>query len=329
MKVFEVVQGSTSLDGLRRAERPLPEPGPGEVRVRIRAVALNYRDIAVVRGQYFGGPVARALIPMSDAAGEVDALGSGVTAFAPGDRVIPCFAQGTPPAALGSPLDGVLCEYAVFREDGLVRMPSALSFEQAATLPCAGVTAWNAVIEGKRLRPGQTVLVLGTGGVSIFALQLARLAGARVIVTSSSDEKLDRAKALGASDAINYRRTPSWEQRVLELTGGHGADHIVESVGAATLPQSFAAVAHEGEIALLGVLAPPANDLNPHALMPKHATLRGIFVGDRAALEALCRAIDVNRLEPVVDQVFEFEQAPAAYHALQSATHFGKLVIRM
>lgn len=329
MKVFEIVQGSTSLDGLRLAERPKPSAGPGQVLVRIRAVSLNYRDLAVVQGKYFGGAVPRNLIPLSDGAGEVEAVGDGVTAFAPGDRVVATFTQGSPPAALGSPLDGTLAEHVVFPESGLLKIPEHLSFEEAATLPCAGVTAWNALMEGKITRPGDTVLTLGTGGVSILALQIAKAAGARVIVTSSSDEKLARAKALGADATINYRRTPSWDQEVLALTSGRGADHIVEVGGAGTLPRSLHAVAQRGEIVLIGVLTPPSGDLNPHALMPKNATLRGVFVGDKPMFEALMRAIEVNRIHPVVDQVFDFESAPDAYRRLQSAQHFGKLVIRV
>lgn len=329
MKAFEIMQGSTSLDGLRLVERPKPAAGPGEVLVQIRAASLNYRDLAVAYGKYIGGPVARNVIPLSDGAGEVEAVGEGVTEFVPGDRVVATFTQGSPPAALGSPLDGTLAEYAVFPADGLLPIPAHLSFEEAATLPCAGVTAWNALMEGKITRPGDTVLTLGTGGVSILALQIAKAAGARVIITSSSDEKLERAKALGADATINYRRTSDWEREVLSLTGGRGADHIVEVGGAGTLPRSLQAVALRGEIVLIGVLTPPSGDLNPHALMPKNATLRGVFVGDKPMFDALNRAIDVNAIRPVVDEVFDFDSAPDAYRRLESAQHFGKLVIRI
>src|SRR5690606_32564352 len=296
---------------------------------RIRAASLNYRDLAVANGKYIGGPVARNVIPLSDGAGEVEAVGDGVTAFSPGDRVVATFTQGSPPAALGSPLDGTLTEYAVFPADGLLPIPAHLSFEEAATLPCAGVTAWNALMEGKITRPGDTVLTLGTGGVSILALQIAKAAGARVIITSSSDEKLERAKALGADATINYRRTPDWEKEVLALTGGRGADHVVEVGGAGTLPRSLQAVGQRGEIVLIGVLTPPSGDLNPHALMPKNATLRGVFVGDKPMFEALNRAIDVNAIQPVIDEVFDFDSAPDAYRRLESAQHFGQLVIRV
>jgi len=329
MKVFEIAQGSTSIDGLRRAERPMPSPGPGQVLVRMRAASLNFRDLAIVTGNYPGGPVTRDVIPLSDGAGEVEAVGDGVKRFVRGDRVVATFTQGSPPAALGSPLDGTLAEYAVFPEDGLLKFPGHLSFEEAATLPCAGVTAWNALMEGKVVRPGDTVLTLGTGGVSIFALQIAKLAGARVVITSSSDEKLERAKRLGADATVNYRTHPSWAEQVLELTDSRGADHIVEVGGAGTLPQSLKAVAQRGEIVLIGVLTPPTGELNPHPLMPKNATLRGMLVGDRTMFEALCRAIDVNRLRPVIDEVFDFDAAPEAYRRLQSAKHFGKLVIRI
>lgn len=329
MKAFEVVQGSTSVDGLRAADRPKPSPGPGQVLVRMRAASLNYRDWAIVTGKYFGGPVTRNTIALSDGAGEVEAIGDDVTQFAPGDRVVATFAQGAPPAALGSPLDGVLAEYAVFREDGLLPIPPQLSFEEASTLPCAGVTAWNALTEGKPVKPGDTVLTLGTGGVSAFALQLAKAAGARVIITSSSDEKLAKAKAIGADEAINYRTHPDWERDVLDLTGGRGADHIIELGGVGTLPRSYQAVAPGGQIALIGVMTRPDGDLSPYPLMIKNATLRGIFVGDRRMFEGLNRAVAGTGLKPVIDTVFDFDAAPEAYRHLKSAKHFGKLVIRI
>lgn len=329
MKVYEVVQGSTSIDGLVRSERAQPEPGPSEVLVRVRAASLNFRDIAVVRGKYIGGPLTQNTIPLSDGAGEVAAVGADVQDFAVGDRVVATFAQGDSSAALGSPLDGMLTEYRCLDASGVLPIPADLSFEEAATLPCAAVTAWNALTEGKAIRPGDTVLTLGTGGVSLFALQLARMAGARVIITSSSDEKLERARALGADETINYKREPDWERAVLDLTGGQGADHVVELGGAGTLPRSYQAVGPRGEISLIGVLTLPDGDLSPYALMFKGATLRGIFVGDKSLFMGLNRAIEVNGLKPVIDTVFDFDDAVEAYNYLRSAQHFGKVVIRI
>jgi NADPH:quinone reductase-like Zn-dependent oxidoreductase len=329
VRLYEILQGSTNLDGLRRAERERPEPGPYDVLVRMRAASLNFRDLAIVRGKYIGGPLTRDTVPLSDGAGEVEAVGEKVTRFSPGDRAVATFAQGRRNEPLGSPLDGVLREYATFDEEGLLPIPAHLGFEEAATLPCAGVTAWNALFEGKPLKPGETVLTLGTGGVSMFALQLAKVAGARVIITSSSDEKLERAKALGADEVINYKRTPDWDESVLALTGGQGVDHLVELAAAATLPQSYRSIGPKGEIALIGVLTPPEGNLSPHPMMLKGGTLRGIFVGGREYFERLNRAIEVNRLAPVVDRVFDFDAAPAALEYLRSRQHFGKVVIRI
>jgi NADPH:quinone reductase-like Zn-dependent oxidoreductase len=330
MKCYQVVRGSTGLDGLRRAERLRPAPGPGQVLVRMRAAALNFRDLAVVNGKYLRGPVDRDMIPLSDGAGDVEMAGPGVDRFAPGDRVVATFAQGDPPAALGSPLDGVLTEYAVFDARGVLPIPAHLTCEEAATLPCAGVTAWNGLMHGKPLRPGETVLTLGTGGVSIFALQLAKIAGARVIITSSSDAKLERARALGADAEVNYARTPEWAEEVLRLTEGRGVDHLMETAALATLPQSYQAIGAGGEVALIGALTPPGpGSLSPHPLMFKNATLRGIFVGGRQHFVELLHALASSRLQPVVDRVFDFDEAPEAYQYLRSRAHFGKVVIRI
>ena len=329
MKAYHVIKGSTDISGLRQVELDTPRPGPHQVLVRLRAASLNFRDLAIVNGKYVRGPIDRDTVPLSDGAGEVEAVGDAVSAFRPGDRVVATFAQGTPPEALGAPLDGTLREYALFDPAGLLRIPDHLSFEAAATLPCAGVTAWNALMCGKPLRAGETVLTLGTGGVSMFALQLAKVAGARVIITSSSDEKLDRARALGAELLINYVTTPEWAAEVLRLTGGHGADHVVETAAFGTLPQSYQAVAPGGEIALVGVLTRASGDLSPHPLMFKGSTLRGLFVGGREHFEGLLRAIDVNRLEPVIDRVFEFDAAAEAYAYLKARRHVGKVVIRV
>ena len=329
MQVYEVTQGSTGIEGLVAAERPKPEPGPKEVLVRVRAASLNFRDIAIVRGKYIGGAVTRNTVALSDGAGEVADVGEGVTQFVPGDRVVATFFQGGygPMYTLGSPLDGVLTEYRVFEEPGLLKIPDKLSFEEAATLPCAAVTAWNALTCGKAIKPGDTVLTLGTGGVSLFALQIGKAAGARVIITSSSDAKLEKARALGADETINYVEHPNWEAEVLRLTEGRGADHVVELGGAGTLPHSYLAVGPGGEIGLIGVMTLPEGDLAPHALMIKGATLRGIFVGERPLFEGLARAIEVNRIKPVIDRVFPMSEAAEAYEYMRSAKHMGKIVV--
>jgi NADPH:quinone reductase-like Zn-dependent oxidoreductase len=329
MKVFEVTAGSRSLEGLVAAERPRPVPRGTEVLVKMHAASLNFRDIAIVRGKYFGGPLTRDTIPLSDGAGVVEAVGEAVTRFAVGDRVVATFSQGGAFETLGSPLDGTLAEHCLFLERGLLAIPESLSFEQAAALPCAGVTAFNALTEGKRVRPGDTVLTLGTGGVSIMALQLAKAAGARVIVTSSSDAKLEKARALGADVGINYRTHPDWEREVLDATAGRGADHIVELGGVGTLPRSYQCVAAAGEIKLIGVMTLPEGDLSPYPLMLKGATLRGIFVGGKALFEGLLKAVVVNGIEPVIDTVFPFDEARAAYEHMHSAQHLGKIVIRL
>ncbi|WP_321396862.1 NAD(P)-dependent alcohol dehydrogenase [Emcibacter sp.] len=336
MKAYEIEAGSTSLDGLKLVDREKPVAGPGQVLVRVKATSLNYRDQAVVTGKYFIGPVQNATIPLSDGAGEVVEIGDGVSRFKAGDRVAGTFFQGwingqppaaTPGIALGGPLDGMLAEYVVLPEDGLVTIPDNLSFEEAATLPCAGVTTWNALMEGRTLKPGDTVLCLGTGGVSMFALQFGRMAGARVIITSSSDEKLERAKAMGADGVINYKNTPDWAQEVMKLTDGKGVDQIVEVGGAGTLPLSYQSVGYGGEIALIGVLAAADGDLSPHGLMFKAAMLRGIFVGHRDMFENMNKAIAINGVKPVIGATFDFDQAHDAFKHQMTSSHFGKIVI--
>jgi NADPH:quinone reductase-like Zn-dependent oxidoreductase len=330
MKVYLVSKGSTGFDGLKRSERETPTPGPGQVLVRMRAASLNFRDLAIIAGKYIRGPVAQDTIPLSDGAGEVVATGTGVTPFKAGDRVVATFMQGNPPAALGSPLDGTLAEYQTFAADGLLRIPPHMSYEEAATLPCAGVTVWNALMHGPRvLKPGETVLSLGTGGVSIFSLQIAKMAGARSIVTSSSDAKLERARALGADHCINYKTTPDWERKVLELTDGEGAEHVIDTGGVGTLPKSYVAVGPNGLVSVIGVMTRPEGDLSPYPLMTKFAMVRGIFVGAREHFDALMKAVAVNWLHPVVDKTFDFDAAPEAYKYLKSAQHFGKVVIKI
>jgi NADPH:quinone reductase-like Zn-dependent oxidoreductase len=338
MRAYEIVAGSTSLEGLKRGSRPDPQAQAGQILVRMQAASLNFRDLMIARGLYFGGPLPMNTIPLSDGAGEVVGVGAGVTRFKVGDRVCGTFFRGwidgRPPAgprvALGAPpADGVLADYAVFDEQDAVAIPAHLSPEGAATLPCAGVTAWHALVENGRLAPGETVLIIGTGGVSIFALQFARLAGARVLAISSSDQKLERARKLGVEAGINYRTTPDWDAEVLRLTLGQGVDHVIEVGGAGTLGRSIAAIAPFGRIQLIGVLTgrggePPS----PYGLMVKQATLQGVFVGARGHFERMNAAIASARLEPVVDRVFGFDEAPAAYRYLEQRAHFGKVVIR-
>jgi NADPH:quinone reductase-like Zn-dependent oxidoreductase len=334
MKAYEIPKGTTKLEDLRRADRPDPKPGPSDVLVRLRAAALNYRDHAIIAGKYRYG-LDHDTIPCSDGAGEVIAVGPNVTRFKAGDRVIPTFFQiwidGAPPknrAALGAPLDGTLAEMISLHEDGWVAMPKSLSFEEAATLPCAGPTAWNALmVAGTRIKPGDTVLCLGTGGVSMFALQFARAAGARVIVTSSSDAKIERARALGASDGVNYKTHPDWEKEVLALTGGRGVDCVIENGGMGTLARSFECVGYGGKVALIGVLTGPQGNADPHDLMFKSASLNGIGVGSRVLLEQLIQAIEVNRIKPVIEKVFPFDRAAEAFRLQASGNFLGKIVI--
>jgi NADPH:quinone reductase-like Zn-dependent oxidoreductase len=323
-------------DAYQLEDLPDPAPGPGEVLVRIRAASLNFRDLLVVRGHYSRN-LPLPLIPLSDGAGEVVAIGPGVTRVQPGDRVAAAFMtgwiDGLPSeekgrSALGGAIDGVLAESRVFPQEALVKFPDHLSYEEASTLPCAAVTAWHALVFGRGLTPGDTVLVQGTGGVSLFALQFARLAGARVLATSSSDEKLQRTSALGASDGINYRTTPDWDAAARTLTGGVGVDHVVEVGGAGTLGKSLKAVRPGGRISLIGILS-GAGDVNFLPILMKNVQVQGIFVGSVAMFEAMNRAIALHRLRPVVDRVFAFDQAAEALRYLASGAHFGKVVIRV
>src|ERR1700691_3708712 len=303
MKVYEVVKGCTTLDGLRKAERPEPGPGPREVLIRVRATSLNYRDHMVVVGQYFGGAVARDTVPLSDGAGEVVSVGPGVTRFKAGDRVAGTFFQVWVDGprtkfypALGVPLDGMLAEYVVLHEYGVVAIPVGLSFEEAATLPCAGVTAWSALmVLGKPIKAGDTVLCLGTGGVSTQAMQLAKAAGARAIITSSSDEKLAKARQLGAWEGINYKTHPEWHKEVARLTGGRGVDCVIEVGGVGTLARSYEAIGFGGKIALIGFLGGFVGEQNPVGLMMKGGSLHGIGVGSTAMFEDMNRPTEVNR----------------------------------
>ncbi len=315
----------------------IPEPDEREVLVRVHAASLNRRDVYVLKGQY-PLPPRPALVPLSDGAGEVVSVGAGVTRFTAGDRVAATFFQrwldGRPDAetlssALGGQLDGMLSEYVCLSEEGLVGIPEACSYEEAATLPCAAVTAWNGLVTRGRMQPGDNVLLLGTGGVSIFGLQFAAAAGARPIVTSSSDEKLARAKALGAAATINYVRAPQWSDAVKAATGGVGVHQVLEVGGAGTLPQSIASLAPGGHIALIGGLAGFGGDIPAMALLHDNATASGIYVGSRANFEAMLAFVEHHRIRPVIDRVYDLDDALAAYQRVDAGQHLGKVVIRL
>ncbi len=321
------------INGLELTQRDPGEPGPGQVKVRMRASSVNYRDLSTLKD-----PIPRGIkfpfVPNSDGAGEVIALGAGVTSVKTGDRMASCFFQTwedgpcTPEimaSALGGALPGVLAEEVVLNEGGVIPFPQHFTFEEASTLPCAALTAWNAIVETGRTKAGDTVLLLGTGGVSIYALQFAAMLGARVIITSSSDEKLARAREMGAAETVNYRKTPDWDQEVLKLTGGRGADVTVEVGGPGTLQKSIEATRVAGTIGLIGILA--GGQINPLPIMRKSQRVQGIYVGSRRMFADMNRAIELHKLSPVIHEVFPFEEAPAAYSAMENAGHFGKLVV--
>lgn len=334
MRSFHANLGS-GIDGLVLREHETPAPGRGEVLVRVRASSLGFRELMILRGWY-PLPIKHDVVPVSDGAGEVVAVGEGAARFAVGDRVaatlFPDWQDGTftPQVAasqVGGSIDGMLTEYAVLNERALVHIPRHLSFEQAATLPCAGVTAWNALTGGRGLLAGETVVTLGSGGVSLFALQIAKSFGARVIATAGGEVKAARLLELGADDAIDRHATPNWYERVRELTDGAGADHVIEVTG--LLGPAIRAAAVNGEIALVGFLSddgglPP---IDPKTVWLSGVHLRSVAVGSRAHFLALNRAFEVNRLEPAIDKVFGFDEAPDAYRYYESANHVGKVVI--
>lgn len=333
MRAWLLPAGSDGFDKLYMEELPDPAPGPGEVLIAPKAWSINYRDFAVAAGKYFGGALKQPTVPLSDGAGEVVAVGEGVTAFKPGDRVQGAFftdwVDGPPKMsmALGDGMGpGMLAELVVLPETGVVPMAASLDFAEAACLPCAGVTAWNALFNGKPTQAGETVLVLGSGGVSILALQLAKAAGARVIATSSSDEKLAQVVALGADEMVNYKALPEWGAHIRATFGG--ADHVVEVGGTGTLAQSMAALAPAGEIAMIGVLTqgdPP----DPRGLMMTAGILRGIFVGNVAMAKALNGFIDEHAIKPAIGARFGFEQAKEAYAHAWGPDSFAKTVIEL
>ena len=324
------------LDELRLRDEADPRPQRGEVPVRVRAVSLNVRDLAILRGRYPRKSVP-GLIPVSDASGEIVAVGEGVRAFNVGDRVIGAFHPrwfgGEMPSTIaadsyGAESDGWLCELKAVSQEAVVRLPDALSWEEGATLPCAGLTAWTALTGPTPIRAGHTVLVQGSGGVSVFALQLARVLGARVIATTSSPAKAEALKALGAADVVNYSTEPDWGKAVRALTGGRGVDRVVEVGGPGTIAQSLRAVALGGEIASIGFLSTENPGIDFFQLKASGSSLRNITVGDRAALVDFVRAVAATGLRPVIDQVFAFDEAREAFARLESGGHLGKVVIR-
>jgi NADPH:quinone reductase-like Zn-dependent oxidoreductase len=334
MRAWEIVSDG-GIDALALNERPRSEPGPGQVLIKVHASSINYRDLSTIED-----PVGRKLpyptVPNSDAAGEVVALGAGVSGIVVGDRVMSCFFQdweagpissAAMASALGGARPGVLAEYAVLEARGVVPVPTHLSWAEAATLPCAALTAWHALTRPQPVRAGETVLLLGTGGVSVFAQQFCQIMGARTIVTSSSDAKLERMRSLGAGETVNYRQTPDWEARVVELTDGVGADRVVEVGGPGTLQKSIAAARVGGTIGLIGILTGVEGAVSPTGIMRKSITLQGIYVGPRQMFLEMNRAIALHKLTPVIDETFAFGDARAAYHRMRSAQHFGKLVI--
>lgn len=330
------ITSADGIDALNAATLPVAQPAHGEILVRVRAVSLNYRDLLHVLG--YADQDRWPLVPCSDGAGDVVAVGAGVTRFKVGDKVVGTFFQrwvsgNVTPAvmesALGGRQQGMLAEHVILSEEGAVAMPTGWSYAQASTLPCAALTAWHALVTKGGVRAGETVLVLGTGGVSLFALQIAKMHGARVILTSSSDEKLSRAREMGADETINYHQHPDWEQRVLQLTGGLGVDHVVEVGGAGTFEKSCASARFGGNVWLIGVLTGFESTINPISVLFKSLRVQGIYVGSRDMFEAMNAAFTVNRLKPAIDKEFAFGDARAAFHCMQTAGHFGKIVVNL
>jgi NADPH:quinone reductase-like Zn-dependent oxidoreductase len=333
MKAYQFTD-TTGTDALKIVELPEPKPARGQVLVKVHATSLNYRDLLVSDGRY--GKVALPLIPLSDGAGEIAAVGEGVTLWKTGDRVAGTFFQGWQSGpfqremantALGGALNGMLAEYVVLSADGVVAIPSHMNFEAAATLPCAALTAWQALVFRGNISADETILLLGTGGVSIFAVQFAKMHGARVIITSSNDEKLARAKKLGADEIINYRSTPDWEKEVFRLTGEAGVDQVVEVGGAGTFVKSLRSVRPGGQVHVVGGVSGFTGEVPLGEIIRKLVVVRGIYVGSRAMFEAMNCAVALHRTKPVIDRVFKFADAPAAYQYQQSGKHFGKVVI--
>jgi len=335
MNCYEI-QETFGLENLNKAERPDPKPGPGEVLIKVKAVSINFRDILMVRGHY-NPRQPLPLIPFSDGCGEVVDVGDGVSRVAVGDRVCNTFfqewADGTPNqtevgrSSMGGPLDGMLSELVVLNENGVVKLPDYLSFEEGATLPCAAVTAWSCLFRHGSLKPGDTVLALGTGGVSIFTLQLAKMAGAQVIITSSSDDKLARAKEMGADHGINYSENEKWSKEVRALTGGVGVDHVVEVGGVGTIDNSLKSTRMGGHVSMVGILTGGAAQVNLIPVLMGDIRVQGVFVGPRQSFDELNAAITHHGIKPVVDKVFGFDEVREAIEHVGSGKHFGKVVI--
>jgi NADPH:quinone reductase-like Zn-dependent oxidoreductase len=334
MKSYEIQQ--FGVNELALTEREQPTPKANEVLVKFHAASVNYRDLMMINGWY-NPRLKMPLVPFSDGAGEVVRVGENVTRFKIGDRVCPIFMQNwiggeidstKTRGALGGDVDGCLREFGAFNENALVHIPQHLTFEEAASLPCAAVTAWNALIVSGKLKKDDFVLLQGTGGVSIFALQFAKIFGAKTIITSSSDEKLERAKQLGADFTINYNEREDWDKAVMEITEKRGVDHVVEVGGAGTLQRSANAVKIGGHIAVIGVLA-NKGEFNPTTILMKAIKMHGIFVGSREMFESMNTCISENNLKPIVDKTFEFEAARDALKTMESASHFGKIVVKI
>lgn len=335
MRAYQILPGA-NIDALQCVDYPDRDLAPFEVRIRVHAVSLNYRDLMVASGNYLV-TVDDPIIPCSDGAGEVLAVGPGVTRVQVGDRVagsfFPYWQDGaTSPEkirhALGGDIDGMLAEEVVLHEEALAKIPASFSFLEAATMPCAGVTAWNAIfVSSNAIKPGDTALFLGTGGVSVLGMQLARAAGLRTIITSSSDEKLQRARELGAHHTINYQSIPEWHEEVLALTQGRGANVVLEVGGKGTVNRSVSAAAMGGTIAIIGGVSGFGGEVNPASLLATAKRMVGIFVGSRTMLDDVMRFADVTSLKPVIDRVFPFGQAKEAYRYMESGSHFGKVVI--
>jgi NADPH:quinone reductase-like Zn-dependent oxidoreductase len=337
MKAYQI-QAGAGIAGLERVERPSRDPGAHEIRVRVDAAALNHRDLSFARGQFYSPP-SYPIVPLVDGCGDVIAVGEAVTRFKAGDRVITSYyprwidgalSPNKTAVSFGAQFDGTLAEELVASEEAFVLAPRSLDAVAAATLPCAGVTAWNALFVAGAVKPGGSVLLLGTGGVSLWALQLASAAGVFTIVTSSQDEKLDRARALGAHATVNYRTRPEWQDEVLRLTEGAGVDVVIEVGGEGTLARSLKAAGPGGTIVVIGRVSGGGGvSIEPGALIGGAKRLVGITAGSRAMLEQLVRFVDVNKINPAVDKVFPFDAAPSAYEYLAGGRHFGKVVIDM